>query len=364
MWPIHEGPTPRPVNTPIRVFQIQIQGSPRFFTLTVDFVFLITFFPCFSFAKYFCHGNGKNHLHKWHTDLLKNSQQLVARASWRLKNEWLCLWNHVLLQSQRKTQSCLDGSPGKGTCHQTQRPEFNPWNSHSGKRNNLLMLSSDLHTSDGMCASTDRHTINMHLHAINKQFHHKKKMQTLQLSIRRCILQARHKVPAWTELRGTRTVNQWVCVLCHPIQTILNDQLTEKGKHLTAPHGGTGLQSALMWVPHMHPPKMRRSNILTLSRNSLKKQWQGKPPAHSFGGALEHWVCMEDVGLPGERGHGVNTSTSYVNHNKTVPSAGEESHSESVIPNGASASYPHVMTPSWNISKHQMHTGFQIVTRG
>lgn len=55
---------------------------------------------------------------------------------------------------------------------------------------------------------------------------------------------------------------------------------------------------------------------------------------------------MEDVGLPGERGHGVNTSTSYVNHNKTVHSAGEESHSESVIPNGASTSYPHVMTPS------------------
>lgn len=90
--------------------------------------------------------------------------------------------------------------------------------------------------------------------------------------------------------------------------------------------------------PHAPPQKMHRSNFLALSRNSLEKQWQGKRPAHSFGGALEHWVCVEDMGLPGKRGHGVNTSASYVNHNKTVHSVGDESHSESVISKRTSTS--------------------------
>lgn len=154
------------------------------------------------------------------------------------------------------------------------------------RETSFFMLSSDLHTNDGMCASTDIHTINTHLHTINEQFNHKQKMQTLQLSICRCILQAKPKVPPWTKLWGTRRVNQWVHVLCihhfvpaplplhvpHPIQTVLNGQLTEKEKHLTAPHWGTGLQSALMRLPYMHPTKMHGSYILALSRNSLEKQ--------------------------------------------------------------------------------------------
>lgn len=47
---------------------------------------------------------------------------------------------------------------------------------------------------------------------------------------------------------------------------------------------------------------------------------------------------MEDMDFSVESGHGVNTSASYVNHDKAVHSAGNESHSESVISKRTSTS--------------------------
>lgn len=83
---------------------------------------------------------------------IKSKLFLVQYVSRIYSANKICLIKRFFLKV--RLGSWWDGSVGKGTCCQVWQSEFNPWNPHDRRREQLLKLSSGLHSHTAIHACT------------------------------------------------------------------------------------------------------------------------------------------------------------------------------------------------------------------